>query len=146
MEGDLYIEPNRRAQIIVFFVITLAALLLASLSPIVNYLTPSQSAPLEEMEAGARLLTLLALGATIFWFIISLFWVVYFGRKGCRTLKLGSYPPPGTIVVRRTKIRTGRQAISAGYFSISFAVLMGLFTLLIGYKIWLLTKLWLLTL
>ena len=146
MVDDLYIEPNRRAQIIVFFVIILVALLFASLSPIVNYLTPSQSAPLEELEAGARLLTLLALGANILGFIISLFWAVYFARKGYRTLKLGSYPPSGTIVVRRTKILTGRQAIRAGYLSISFAVLMALFTLLIGYKIWLLTKLWLLTL
>jgi hypothetical protein len=146
MVDDLYIEPNRRAQIIVFFEIILAALLFSSLSPIVNYLTPNQNAPLEELEAGAKLLSLLALGANIFGFIISLFWVVYFGSKGYRTLKLGSYPPSGTIVVRRTKILTGRQAIHAGYLSISFAVLMGLFTLLIGYKIWLLTKLWFLTL
>ena len=146
MVDDLYIEPNRRAQIIVFFVIILAVLLSASLSPIVNYLTPSESASLEEWEASARFLTLLALGANIFGFIISFFWAVYFGRKGYRTLKLGSYPPSGTIVVRRSKIRTGRQAIHAGYLSISFTVLMGLFTLLIGYKIWLLTELWLLTL
>ena len=139
MVDDLYIEPNRRAQIIVFFVIILAALLFASLSPIVNYLTPSQSAPLEELEAGARHLSLLALGTNIVGFIVSLLWVVYFGRKGYRTLKYGSYPPSGTIVVRRTKILTGRQAIRAGYLSISFAVLMGLFTLLIGYTIWLFT-------
>ena len=140
MGDELYLEPNRKAQIIVFLMFVLAAAILALLEPTINRITPSQSAPLEELEAGARLLTLLALGTFVIGFIVSLIWVAYFGRLGYRALKLGSYPPPGTIVVFRTRVCTGKQAVLAGYLSISFAVFIGLFAVLMGYATWLLTS------
>ncbi|MBU1426944.1 MAG: hypothetical protein KKH12_03715 [Gammaproteobacteria bacterium] len=134
---DLYLEPNRRAQVIVLLAIIFAALLAASLNPIINYLTPSQSAPLQEQVAATRLMLFLALCTNVIAFIIALFWVVHFGRQGYLTLKLGSYPPSGTIVVRRTKVRTGRQAIFAGYLSILFAVLVAVvFGVPCSYVLW----------
>ena len=136
MVDDLYLEPNRKAQIFFLVTIIIAAILYASLDPIINSLTPSSNSPLEELEAGAKFLNLLALSTNIIWIIISLFWVGYFSRKAYRTLKFGSYPPSGTIVIRRIKIQTGRQAIIAGYLCILFAVLMGLSTIGIGYLIW----------
>jgi len=139
MVDDLYLEPNRRAQIFVLIAIILAAILAASLNPIISYLTPSQNAPLQEQVAEAKLMLLLALGTNVIAIIVSLFWVVHFGRQGYRALKLGSYPPSGTIVVRRTKIRTGRQAILAGYLSILFAVLVVVvFGIPCSYVLWLL--------
>jgi hypothetical protein len=141
MGDELYLEPNRRAQIIVLLQFVVGALLLVSVYPIINYLTPSPRASLEELEAETRLLRLLTLGIVVIAFIISLFWVRYFGRLGYRALKLEIYPPPGTIVVRRTRVRTGKQAVLAGYLSISFAVLIGLFiAALIGYEIWFFTS------
>jgi hypothetical protein len=146
MVDDLYLEPSRKAQTIFLLVIIFAALLFAAINPIINYLTPSQSAPLNELETSARLLTLLALGSHILTFFILLLFGAHFGRRGYRALKQGSYPPSGTIVIWRTKIRTGRQAILDGYSSIALGVFWGALALFEVYKIWLLAKLWLFTL
>ena len=140
MGDELYVEPNRKAQIIVLLIFVLVGTMVASLEPMIDRITPSQSAPLEELEAGARLLILLVLGACVIGFIVSLLWVAYFGRLGYRTLKLGSYPPPGTIVVFRTRVRTGKRAVLSGYLSISLAVFIGLFAVLMGYATWRLTS------
>ncbi len=136
MADDLYLEPNRKAQIIFVLVIILGILLFVSVDPILHYLTPSQGAPLEDMKAGVRQLNFLGLGVTTIGLIIQLFWVSYFGRQGFRTLKQGRYPPADTIVIRRTRIRTGKYANLAGYLSIAFAILMGLLAIQIGYILW----------
>ena len=138
MGDEPYVEPNRKVQIIVLLIFVLVGAMVALLEPMIDRITPSQSAPLEELEAGARLLGLLALCACVIGFLVSLLWVAYFGRLGYRTLKLGSYPPPGTIVVFRTRVRTGKRAVLSGYLSISLAVLTGLFAVLMFYGIWLL--------
>ena len=49
---------------------------------------------------------------------IGLLWVVYFARIGQQSLRTGVYPPTGTVVVRRTRIRTGKEAVVLGYLSI----------------------------
>ena len=111
--------------------------MLASLEAMINHITPSQTAPLEELEAGARFLVLLALGVNVVAFVFSVIWVVYFVRFGYRTLKFGSYPPPGAIVVFRTRVRTGKEAVLSGWLSILFAVVMLLPVTLLGYLTWL---------
>ena len=137
MEDELYLEPNRRTQTIVLLMIIFGILLFASIDPMISYLTPSKSAPLADLERGAKLLGLLASLFFVFALVISLIWAAYFGRVGYRSLKLGSYPPSGAIVVLRTRVRTGKQAVIAGYLSILLAVLFGLFTIPMGYAIWL---------
>ena len=124
MGDELYIEPNRKTQIIVLLVIIFAALIIASIELMVSYLTPSLTAPLEELEAGARLLLLLALCVNVAGVVLSVIWVVYFARIGYRTFKFGNYPPPGAIIVFRTKVRTGKEAVISGWLSILFAVMM----------------------
>ena len=146
MGEDLYLEPNRKAQINLFLIIIFAALLYLSIDPIVNYLTPSPNASLEELQVGARRISFLGICVRVLNFIIALYWAADSGRKGYLTLKLGTYPPPGTTVVRRTKILTGKQAVHQGYISILFAVLCTSLTILSGFTVWLSIKIWLLTL
>ncbi len=138
MGEELYLEPNRKAQIFVLITFVLAAAILALLEPTINRLTPSQNAPLEELEAGVRVLALFALGTLVVEFVISLVWVAYFGCVGYRALKLGNYPPPDTIVVFRTRVQTGKLAVLAGCLTILCAVLAGLVAALMVYAAWLL--------
>jgi len=140
MGDESYLEPNRKAQFVVLFMLIVFAALIVSFEPIFHRITPSTSAPLEELEAGGRLLVLLALGIFIVTIAAGLFWVAYFVRLGYRTLKLGSYPPPGTIVIVRTRIRTGQQAALSGYLSIGLAALMVALLVLLGHATWLLTS------
>ncbi|MEQ1589662.1 MAG: hypothetical protein ABL902_04835 [Gallionella sp.] len=141
MVDELYLEPSRKAQIVFLLVIILAALLFASINPFIDYLTPSQGASSEDLKAGARLLASLALVPQVIVFLIMLFWAAYFGRRGYRTIKFGIFPPVGSIVIWRTKIRTGEQANLEGRTSIFMAVCWGLFALLEIFKIWSLAKL-----
>lgn len=140
MGDESYLEPNRKAQFIVLLMLVLFAVIVASFEPIIHRITPSTSAPLEELEASGRLLLLLTLGTFVVTFAVGLFWVAYFVRLGYRTLRLGSYPPPGTIVVFRTRIRTGKLAALLGYLSIALAALMVALMVLLGYATWLLTS------
>ena len=138
MGEELYLEPNRKAQILVLIMFVFVAAILALLEPTINRLAPSQDAPLQELEAGVRILVLLALGTLVVGFVISLVWVAYFGRLGYRALKLRRYPPPGTIVAFRTRVQTGKLAILAGCFTILCAVLASLVPALMVYAAWLL--------
>lgn len=147
MVGELYVEPNRRAQIIFLLMIIVAGFMLASNDSIINYLAPSRNAPVEEIRSETRLLLLLAISVNFVAFALSLAWTAYVSRLGYRALKLGSFPPPGTIVVFRTRVLTGKQAALTGYlcimvavFSGAFAVLMGYATWLLGYTAWFLTS------
>jgi hypothetical protein len=94
---------------------------------------------LAELEADARVLLLLTLGTAAVGFVLSVGWIAYFARLGYRTLRLRSYPPPGTVVVFRTRIRSGREAMLAAYASIAFAAVMVLPLVLLSYLTWLLT-------
>ena len=118
----------------------LFAVMVASFEPIIHRIAPNTSAPLEELEAGGRLLVVLALGTLLVTIAVGLFWIAYFVRLGYRTLKLKSYPPPGTIVIFRTRIRTGQQAAISGYLSIAFAALIVALLVLAGHATWLLTS------
>ncbi len=138
MGEELYLEPNRKVQILVLIMFVLVAAILALLEPTINRLAPSQNAPLDELAAGVRVLVLFALGILVVGFTISLIWVAYFGRLGYRALKLGSYPPPGTIVIFRTRVQTGKLAVLAGSLTILCAVLAGLVAVLMVYAAWLL--------
>jgi hypothetical protein len=140
MGDESYLEPNRKAQYIVLLMLVLFAVIVALFEPMIHRITPSTSAPLEELEAGGKLLVLLALGTFVVAIAVSIFWAAYFARLGYRTLKVGSYPPPGTIVVFRTRIRTGKLAVLSGYLSIAFAALLVAPMVLLGYATWLLTS------
>jgi hypothetical protein len=140
MADELYLEPNRKARIVVVITFVFLAVIVALIDPTIKRMMPGEGAPVEEVQSAARFLTRLALGIVVLAFIISLVWVAYFCRLGYRTLKLGSYPPVGAIVLVRTRVRTGKQAVLAGYLSISLAVLLVLLDVLVGYVTWFLTS------
>jgi hypothetical protein len=137
MGDDSFLEANRKAQFIVLLTFLLVVVIVVSLEPLLYRVVPSISASLEGIEASGRLLLLLALVSHIASFALSLFWIVHLVHVGYLTLKLGSYPPPGTMVVFRTRVRTGKEAAVSGYLSIAFAVLMIAPIALTAYVTWL---------
>ena len=140
MAEEQYLEPTRGAQVIVLVVLILTALFLATLEPVLNYLTPSESAPLEELERGGRLLELLWLAFFVAAVFLSLIWMAYFLRLGYRTFEFGSFPPPGAMVLARTRVRTGREAKISGWLAVSFGLLMVVPAVALGYLVWLLAS------
>jgi hypothetical protein len=137
MGDESFLEANRRAQFIVLLTFLFVVVIVVSLEPLLYRVVPSISASLEGIEASGRLLLLLALVSHVASFALSLFWIVHLVHAGYRTLKLGRYPPPGTMVVFRTRVRTGKEAAVSGYLSIAFAVLMIAPIALTAYVTWL---------
>lgn len=138
MGDGSYLEANRKAQFIVLLTFLFVVVIVVSLEPLLYRVMPSFSASLEGIGASGRLLLLLTLLSHVVSFALSLFWIAHLVHAGYRTLKVGTYPPPGTMVVFRTRIRTGKQAAVSGYLSFAFAALMIVPIVLTAYVTWLL--------
>lgn len=138
MAEDLYREPSRKAQRNTLLYLATFALMILLLWPLSQHLVPAPDASLEEIQAGAELLIVLALCVTLIASVFGIFWIGYFVRLGYRALKHGIYPPPGTVVVRRTRVRIGKEAAVSAYLSIAFAALMVAPLVLARHVIWLL--------
>ena len=132
-----HLEPTHRAQIMVLVVLVLTALLVGSLEPLLNYLTPAKTASLEELETSGRSLMLFGLSIFAVGCFLSFFWIVYFARLGYRTLSLRVFPPPGTVVIARTRVRTGNEAQIAGWLAVALGLLMAVPATALGYLMWL---------
>ena len=118
MSDDVYLEPSHRARVVLLWILSVWVLLFAGLWVLVDYVTPRQDAPLEELTLGGERLILLLLGMYVILFIAGALCAVYVARLAYRTFKFGIFPPPGTIVVRRTRVRTGKAASLAGWVCI----------------------------
>lgn len=138
MGNGSYLEANRKAQLVVLLTFLFVVVIVVSLEPLLYRVMPSFSASLEGIGTSGGLLLLLTLVSHVVSFALSLFWIAHLVHVGYRTLKLGSYPPPGTMVVFRTRIRTGKQAEVSGYLSFALAALMIAPIALTAYVTWLL--------
>lgn len=135
--GESFLEANRKAQLIVLLTFLFVVVILVSLEPLLYRVMPSLGTSLQGLEANDRLLLLLTLVSHVVSFALSVFWIAHLVHVGYLTLKLGSYPPPGTMMVFRTRIRTGKQAAVSGYLSFAFAALMIAPIALTAYVTWL---------
>ena len=140
MDDERYVEPSKKAQFVLLGILLLFALIVASLEPTIARLTPPSSASQRELDSAVREITLIGLGTVVVACVTAVWGVTYFARLGFRALKLRTYPPPGTIVVRRTRIRTGAQATLYGYHALAFAGLLSAFTILSAYGAWVLAS------
>ena len=143
MGDELYLEPNRKAQVIALlflaFVVIIATIP-TFIEPTIDHIVPGRNASSEELETRIRLLVPIVFGTLAANLVISLLGVGYFCRLGYRALKFGSFPPPGTMVVFRTRIQTGKLAVIAGCLTILCGVILGLLAVLTVYAAWLLIR------
>lgn len=138
---ELYLEPNRKAQVILLLVLLLlfmlTLLLPTSRDAMIDHFAPRQDAPLEEIISQTRVLLTLTISALLVIFAFFLASAAYFARRSYRILKLGSYPLPGSVVFFRTRVYTGKRAVLVGYLFIFLSALMVAHSFMTGYAIWL---------
>lgn len=70
----------------------------------------------DKLKVATGLMTLIAL-------FVSIFWTGYFWRIGTWALVHSECPPPDTLVVKRTRVATGRRARIEGWASIILAII-----------------------
>lgn len=119
-----YIEPSTKARWISAALIGLSVLgylafqrlLIGDFAPTGN---PTQSDVQELTEA-----LIVTTGATaLVSLCISIAGTIYFWRLGRRAIASSQFPPPGTLVVKRTRIATGRLAKIEAWLSMLFGVI-----------------------
>ncbi len=127
MNNERFIEANRTAQITA---IVVAAIAILAASPWLGNLPMSD----EEAAQVWERFHVAIVGACVG---LAILWSLYFGRIGFSTLATGEFPPPGTLVVRRTKVRFGSVARLAGWLCIGFVLMIWLFVALMAYAVYL---------
>jgi hypothetical protein len=132
-DSERYLEPSRKARITLAVIAVFGLAMPVSAKLITNHLMPGQGASLKELEAAANLFGILARVTIVLAFGLMLAAAAYSGRLGYRSIKHGIFPPPGTAVVRRTLIRTGKQAYQQGYLML---LLAGAFALCAAFTIY----------
>ena len=133
---DLYLEPNREARKTAILCFAAFALFMVSLIAWIQQQVPAPNASTKEIETFLEFVASFALLFTIASSPIALLSAFYFFRIGQQTLRTGVYPPTGTTVIRRTRLRTGKQAFALGYLSIAFSVLLLASFALVGVGTW----------
>ena len=133
MNGERFIEANRVAQAILVAVLLIGIAIFASKELLVNRWLPGAGATLEE-------LTQFLIASLVFCVSAAMFWSFYFGRMGFRAIASGEFPPPGTLVVRRTKVRFGLIARVSAWLSIAFALISWLPVALLAYVLYLVER------
>ena len=124
VSGDRFIEPSRTARRLLTAWVSLGVIVFAMSRWLLSQSIPEANATIAEMnKISERLLVAnwVALGITV---CMAMVWTFYFGRIGFRALATGEYPPPGTMVVRRTIVKVGLYARISAVLSIVMAVLV----------------------
>jgi hypothetical protein len=134
VDDERYIEASRSAQAILVAVFLVGIVLIPSSEWIVNRFIPGEGAPVEELTRFYERALIPVIGIGIG---LAAAWSFYFGRIGIRAITSGEFPPPGTLVVRRTKVKFGRIARASGWLSIAFAFIMWLPVAIAAYALYL---------
>jgi len=127
VNDERFIEANRTAQVIA---VVLVAITLFAASEWLENLPMSDAEATRTWER----FHVVGFGVSV---AVAFLWSYYFGRIGFRALASGEFPPPGTLVMRRTKVRFGSLARVSGLLSIALAVMMWLLVALMAYAVYL---------
>jgi hypothetical protein len=138
--SDQYIQANLKARIVSFgyivFMILIAMLLMYGLDDAI----PQENASQDELRQSTASLGQQINIFAVFTLIHAIFFCWYFVRLANSSIRTGKFPPPGTWVIVRTKIRTGKSALVSAYASYFLAVFMWLPVAIPVYLKWILGK------
>jgi len=123
VNDERFIEASRVAQAIVLAMIVAGVGFFAASAWLANHWIPDGGASLEEIARIGERFLVASLG---FGIVAAACWSFYFGRIGFRAIANGEFPPPGTLVVRRTKVKFGSTARVSGWLSIALAIIVWL--------------------
>lgn len=135
MGDKIYLQPSRKAQrrVLLFIILYLIAWLL--ITTIMDHLIPNGSASLRDVERNLRIVASIGSIVLTAVFIGQILAARYLWRLGFHALKLKTFPPPGTLVIFRTRVVVGKEAVFTGYFILLGAVLLGITAIPILYGI-----------
>jgi len=88
-----------------------------------GYLHVSEDPSPSELKAVQYRLILVSGSMVLIALIVSVFWTRYFWRVGKWAISHSECPPPDTLVVRRTRVATGRRAQIEGWASVFLAII-----------------------
>ncbi len=129
---DEFIYPTKSAKIIGAISVLLAVLLYYTFSPLVDLLF-SNFDDLTTIEDKKLFLIIFNIMSFILFFLIAAWWSII----GTRTIKNKYFPPKGYPVVIRTRIQTGKSAITSAIFCYLSSLLIMPFVALFAYMAWL---------
>jgi hypothetical protein len=140
MNQERYIPASRTAQILLLIMVIIGFLIFAVIHWLSGLPMPppgSASAALDGYVHTVKQATWILFAVSI---PISAAWSYYMARMGYRGLVSKEFPPPGTLVVTRTRIRTGRTAVFSSWLAIVMAVVFWSPVVILWYSLFLIDK------
>ena len=140
MKDDEFLEPSNKARFILFAFLLLLALLIIPLKGGLDSIRPAASASPAELnsaiESLQQMLDYLLLASVCQAILFS----SYFVKIARAAMRSGRYPPPGTAVIRRTRVLTGEKAVSSARLTYLFALLIWCPVIVPVYLKWMLNQ------
>ena len=129
--SERFIGANRVAQVIAVAIFSVGVGLNLWLPELFDGLTSGMS--VQELTRFGDRFQLVSLGVAI---CLAVLCSYYIGHMGFRAITSGEFPPPGALVIQRTKVRFGWRARLAGWVSIALALIAWLPVVVVGYDIY----------
>ena len=140
MKDDEFLEPSNKARLVLFAFLLLLALIIIPLKGALDSIWPAANASPAELNAAIeslqQMLDYLLLASVCQAILFS----SYFVKIARGAIRSGRYPPPGTAVIRRTRVLTGEKAVSSARLSYLYALLMWCLVIVPVYLKWMLNQ------
>lgn len=133
MQSDRYVEPSRGAgRVLGAAILVVGGVMVFAWTWLYVFLG-AKGASQEALEAKLQTLEIASSVLGGFAALIAAFGALYTGRIGFRTLLHGQYPPHGTTVITRVKIRVGQEARIWGWLSVALGLMFSVAAMQIIY-------------
>ena len=138
MESDQYLYPTAKGRIVQGAILIIALLVIIFLKSFVQSLSPpeNENTTIEELKADTEYLNSISLTIAVTSIIFCLGLAGFSIRKGNETIKKKQFPPPGSPVFFKTKIRSGKYALRLGIGCYILGVVYLALVSFFGYLIW----------
>lgn len=137
---DQYIQANGNARLVLAGYVALMLLIAFLLLYGLDRATPPENVSQKVLDQSIESLDQLFNILLIITLIHAVFFCWYFVRLATNSIRTGKFPPPGTWVIVKTKIRIGKRALVSAYATYFLAVFMWLPVAIPLYLKWLLEK------
>ena len=139
-DEGLFIQANWKARLVLTGYVLLMLLIAISLIYEFDRATPPEDALQKEFHRSIESLRHLINILLVITLIHAVFFCWYFVRLANNSIRAGKFPPPGTWVIVRTEIRTGKRALVSAYATYFLAVFIWLPVAMPVYLKWILEK------
>ena len=140
MNEGKFIEPSNKARFFLLGYIVLLALIVFYLKTEFDNILPAGNASQEQLDMAIASVGKMIDYLLLFTVLQAILFSAYFVMLANQSIKSGQFPPPGTAVVKRTRISTGRKAFFSACLAYLIAVFMWCLILIPQYLKWILAQ------